>query len=706
MANKTMHHVVIGDDTFELIDEAGREETTALKEDLTQYVVSEASTITVMPSSTTVNGVTYVRDGNSIVANGTATANSKVFLSPSSYLLPSELGIDTSIPYVLTGCPDGGASDKYKLCLDATRGATYNDFGSGVEISLDGRPSDIKYAFAIVVYSGTTVENLRFTPKCVSTYRLDNRIATISANEQETIKSFINNSGNEYSALLQSHFLMPDGTVSSVTSGGWDLYAFNVLSGYDYIIDTYVNGIGVNDIAKTWYAVISKGITNSISYNSSDVLEISEVLGGGKSYAERPMQRRVTIKSQNAKTLIVAYGRNGISRYPLKVFPTVADKEIKYNIGIDDIAAFGTKSDDVYQFTESFTITVPNSTKSLPKIITTFAKYSGSEAPTIQFRQGSIYLSNVFDIGNDIEYSVNSWRIPSPVEANSVATLIFAIPDGTTLYMKAFDACENDKTSNYQHGIRLNAHLGLLGMCPENTMFSFYMAYKNGYPACITVPKVTADGKLVCFHDDDTITRLLRNADGTTIEGTYKISDLTYDEILQYDAGIYLNNVYAGEKVPLLEDFFTFCAQTGMMPILSTHPALTTSEWEEVKRLAQSVGILNKLRIKSFDLAILATAHSVFGNSVDGYTYDVNTFTDPSVKVAEYSALNLNAKCLAIEWDSTYVTQEAINETISGGFIPSVWNVARMTGARYKQLIKMGISEFVDDYNCCFGLPW
>lgn len=33
MADKTMHHVVIGDDTFELIDEAGREETTALKED-------------------------------------------------------------------------------------------------------------------------------------------------------------------------------------------------------------------------------------------------------------------------------------------------------------------------------------------------------------------------------------------------------------------------------------------------------------------------------------------------------------------------------------------------------------------------------------------------------------------------------------------------------------------------------------------------
>ena len=31
MANKTMHHTVIGADTFELIDEAGREETSQLK---------------------------------------------------------------------------------------------------------------------------------------------------------------------------------------------------------------------------------------------------------------------------------------------------------------------------------------------------------------------------------------------------------------------------------------------------------------------------------------------------------------------------------------------------------------------------------------------------------------------------------------------------------------------------------------------------
>ena len=42
MANKTMHHIVIGDDTFELIDGAGREETTALKEDFNDIFDKEA----------------------------------------------------------------------------------------------------------------------------------------------------------------------------------------------------------------------------------------------------------------------------------------------------------------------------------------------------------------------------------------------------------------------------------------------------------------------------------------------------------------------------------------------------------------------------------------------------------------------------------------------------------------------------------------
>jgi len=84
MANKTMHHAVIGADTFELIDEKGREEITALKEDLDESVSDLKSALSganafVFPSPSFVNnrtmaGISYTRIGyNTFHVVGTAT---------------------------------------------------------------------------------------------------------------------------------------------------------------------------------------------------------------------------------------------------------------------------------------------------------------------------------------------------------------------------------------------------------------------------------------------------------------------------------------------------------------------------------------------------------------------------------------------------------------------------------------------------------
>lgn len=61
MANKTMHHAVIGADTFELIDEAGREETSQLKNALTlqeETIPDTVQTIT-FDSAGNVSAITH-----------------------------------------------------------------------------------------------------------------------------------------------------------------------------------------------------------------------------------------------------------------------------------------------------------------------------------------------------------------------------------------------------------------------------------------------------------------------------------------------------------------------------------------------------------------------------------------------------------------------------------------------------------------------
>lgn len=508
-------------------------------------------------------------------------------------------------------------------------------------------------------------------------------------------------------AKMANHFMMPNGTVSPSTSNDWEVYAYKINNNAEYIIKTFVNTTTATGTTKTFYAIIDKAISGYINYTVDNIIEMSEQMGGsvlGVAYNQRYHERKFRISNPSAKTLIVAHGKLGGAQFPTVVVSVVADKDIKYNLALDDLKDFATVENGVYTFTASFTARIQNSKFDLPKIVKVRAKCTGGQ-PTIQFRQGNIYLSNVFDIGSYDEYIDQSWRIPAPTEEHVNVQMIITIPSGATLSFKAFTMMESDKSEKYGYGTQLNAHLGFYGMYPENTMIAFNGAYKNGYPACITVPKLTADNRLICFHDDDSITRTLRNADGTAISEDRAISSLTYAQILEYDAGRYFNIIYAGEKVPLLSDFFKFCAMTGTKPILSTHPALPISAWEEIKDLCQKYGILEKLNVKSFTLSILQTAHSVLGDAIDGYTLDTSGVTNYESTIASLVGLGIETK-KTVEWDSANVTKEAIEATLNAGCTCAVWNVARMNGARYKELMSFGVTEFTDDYNCNFGLLW
>ena len=90
------------------------------------------------------------------------------------------------------------------------------------------------------------------------------------------------------------------------------------------------------------------------------------------------------------------------------------------------------------------------------------------------------------------------------------------------------------------------AHRGASSYAPENTMVSFRMGLEMGANGIETDVQETKDGKLVLFHDD-TIERCSN--------GTGKIADYTYDELLNMDFGGWKNEKYKGEPIVLFEDF-------------------------------------------------------------------------------------------------------------------------------------------------------
>lgn len=97
----------------------------------------------------------------------------------------------------------------------------------------------------------------------------------------------------------------------------------------------------------------------------------------------------------------------------------------------------------------------------------------------------------------------------------------------------------NSKFINY-------AHRGASTYAPENTMTSFRMGLEMGANGIETDVQITKDGVLVLFHDD-TIERCSN--------GTGRIADYTYAELLQMDFGGWKDEKYKGEPICTFEDF-------------------------------------------------------------------------------------------------------------------------------------------------------
>ena len=90
------------------------------------------------------------------------------------------------------------------------------------------------------------------------------------------------------------------------------------------------------------------------------------------------------------------------------------------------------------------------------------------------------------------------------------------------------------------------AHRGASDYAPENTMSAFRKAIElkaNGIELDL---QKTKDGKLVIFHDKEIDKKS---------NGTGKISDYTYNELLELDFGSWFGKEFKNEKIVLFEDF-------------------------------------------------------------------------------------------------------------------------------------------------------
>ncbi len=117
------------------------------------------------------------------------------------------------------------------------------------------------------------------------------------------------------------------------------------------------------------------------------------------------------------------------------------------------------------------------------------------------------------------------------------------------------------------------SHRGGVHNTPENTMPAFLSALKQGYDYIETDPQLTRDGVVVLMHDS-TVNRTCRHPDGSVIVEPVKVCDITYDELLHYDAGIAMGEQFRGTRVPRLDELLA--AAEGQNVIIALDKKITT----------------------------------------------------------------------------------------------------------------------------------
>ncbi|MFE2463300.1 glycerophosphodiester phosphodiesterase family protein, partial [Streptomyces sp. NPDC059402] len=126
------------------------------------------------------------------------------------------------------------------------------------------------------------------------------------------------------------------------------------------------------------------------------------------------------------------------------------------------------------------------------------------------------------------------------------AGLVVAVLSGVALAMSSTSA---QATTD---GPDVIAHRGSSGMAPENTAAAIDLAVRQRADHVEIDVQRTKDGKLVNFHDC-TMERTTNIEDLYPDRPRYRVSDFTWNELRQLDAGSWFHDKYTGEPLITLD---------------------------------------------------------------------------------------------------------------------------------------------------------
>lgn len=138
------------------------------------------------------------------------------------------------------------------------------------------------------------------------------------------------------------------------------------------------------------------------------------------------------------------------------------------------------------------------------------------------------------------------------------------------------------------------AHRGFSSKYPENTLVAFEKAIEVGVDGMEFDVQLTKDGEIVIIHDE-TIDR--------TSNGSGRVKDFTYEELLQYDFSASFTEQFGHIKIPLLREYFDLVKDTEIISNIELKNSVYDYEdlEEKVYELIVEYGLDKKVIISSFN---------------------------------------------------------------------------------------------------------
>ena len=220
--------------------------------------------------------------------------------------------------------------------------------------------------------------------------------------------------------------------------------------------------------------------------------------------------------------------------------------------------------------------------------------------------------------------------------------------------------------------MRMIAHAGYSAVAPSNTLPAYEAAGKSDFWGAECDIQRTKDGVWILMHND--------TVDDMT-DGTGKVSELTYEEIMQFnvDAGSNIEN-YPGLKVARLEEYLDVCKKYGLHPVIEIKEKADPDYLFEVAAILSERDEKDRFHVISFGREICLKMKDLMPSL---RVYFIVSYEDVSQETIDFAVSNhLDGMDIHVFHPDDYV-----KAVVASGLDVFVWTIDDMENCeRFYQL--------------------